>query len=129
MSHERRHFTRVHFDAPALLKFDDHSSLQVHVLDLSLKGALVELPANRSVPAGTVCQLQLTLSPSTVHINMSVEVARGDSLHTGLRCLHMDLDSITHLRRLIEWQLGDASLLDRDLSQLVAGASRVGYDD
>ncbi len=128
MSHERRHFTRVHFDAPALLK-TDHASLRVHVLDLSLKGALVELPANRTLEQGTLCQLQLTLAPSSVHINMSVEVARCDEHQTGLRCLHMDLDSITHLRRLIEWQLGDAALLDRDLSQLVAGAKRVGYDD
>lgn len=128
MSHERRHFTRVHFDAPALLKLE-HSSLRVHVLDLSLKGALVELPEGRTVPPDTLCQLQLTLAPSSVHITMSVEVARGDEHHTGLRCLHMDLDSITHLRRLIEWQLGDAALLDRDLSQLVAGATRVGYDD
>ena len=128
MSHERRHFTRVHFDAPALLKLE-HSSLRVHVLDLSLKGALVELPAGRTLEAGTLCQLQLTLAPSSVHINMAVEVARCEAHQTGLRCLHMDLDSITHLRRLIEWQLGDAALLDRDLSQLVAGAKRVGYDD
>ena len=51
---------------------------------------------------------------------MSVEVARGHDQHTGLRCLHMDLDSITHLRRLIEWQLGTAELLERDLAQLVS---------
>ncbi|SEQ26023.1 PilZ domain-containing protein [Giesbergeria anulus] len=128
MSHERRHFTRVHFDAPALLKLD-HSSLRVHILDLSLKGALVALPPGHGLESGTLCQLQLTLAPSNVHITMAVEVARHEEHQTGLRCLHMDLDSITHLRRLIEWQLGDAALLDRDLSQLVAGAKRVGYDD
>lgn len=36
----------------------------------------------------------------------------------------MDLDSITHLRRLIEWQLGAAELLDRDLAQLVSPPAR-----
>jgi len=30
----------------------------------------------------------------------------------------VDIDSITHLRRLIELQLGDPALLDRDLAQL-----------
>jgi len=40
MPHERRHFIRVTFDAPARLATADQT-LSVHILDLSLKGALV----------------------------------------------------------------------------------------
>ena len=119
MAYERRHFIRVSFDAPAsLTTAEGIFNVQVH--DLSLKGALVDLPPGLALEAGAVCQLTLNLAPSLEQIHMSVEVARGHGQYTGLRCLHMDLDSITHLRRLIEWQLGSPALLERDLAQLVA---------
>jgi len=35
-----------------------------------------------------------------------------------LRCLSIDLDSITHLRRLLELNLGDPQLVERELLQL-----------
>ena len=35
----------------------------------------------------------------------------------------IDLDSVTHLRRLIELQLGAPSLLERDLAELTAPLS------
>ena len=38
--------------------------------------------------------------------------------HTGYRCEHIDLDSISHLRRLVELNLGDPDILDRELSEL-----------
>ena len=45
MPHERRHYVRVQFDAPALLTIAT-AAFSVQVLDLSLKGALVTLPDN-----------------------------------------------------------------------------------
>ena len=39
----------------------------------------------------------------------------------GIACRSIDLDSITVLRRLIELNLGDAALLERDLQALVEG--------
>ena len=36
----------------------------------------------------------------------------------GLRCVDIDLDSITHLRRLVELNLGETELLERELSAL-----------
>ena len=54
MPHERRHFIRVHFDAPALLATAD-DTLSVQVLDLSLKGALVSLAPGMTLAPGTLC--------------------------------------------------------------------------
>ena len=39
--------------------------------------------------------------------------------HLGLFCHHIDIDSITHLRRLIELNLGDETLLQRELAELL----------
>ncbi len=35
------------------------------------------------------------------------------------RCEHIDIDSITHLKRLIELNLGDEALLHRELAHLI----------
>ena len=51
---------------------------------------------------------------------VSAEVAHIESHCVGLLCRSIDLDSVTHLRRLIELQLGAPSLLERDLAELTA---------
>ena len=124
MPHDRRHFTRVLFDAPALLT-TGNGTFEVHVLDLSLKGALVQGPVGMALPSGAPCQLVVPLAATGKHIAMSAEVAHVDGLHLGLLCRSMDLDSITHLRRLIELQLGDPTLLQRDLCALTAARAPV----
>ncbi|MBX9833658.1 MAG: PilZ domain-containing protein [Burkholderiaceae bacterium] len=117
MPHERRHFVRVSFDAPALLTTAT-DAFSVHVLDLSLKGALVMAPAQADLEVGMLCQITIPLAETGNHIAMSTEVAHVAGLHTGLLCRSIDLDSVTHLRRLIELQLGDPALLERDLAEL-----------
>lgn len=119
MSQERRHFTRVLFEAPALL-ITGSGTHAVQVLDLSLKGALLQTPAPVPLPCGAPCQLMVPLAESGHHIAMSAEVAHVSDLQLGLLCCSMDLDSITHLRRLIELQLDDPALLERDLGALLA---------
>lgn len=120
MPYERRHFIRVGFDAPAQLATAAHV-LGVQVLDLSLKGALVIVPAAAQPVPGTLCRLTVALADTSNHIAMSVEVAHTQGDTVGLLCKSIDLDSVTHLRRLIELQLGDPALLERDLGELVAG--------
>ena len=70
-----------------------------------------------------LCQITIPLAETGNHIAMSTEVAHVHGLHTGLLCRGIDLDSVTHLRRLIELQLGDPALLERDLGELTTAAS------
>lgn len=122
MPHERRHFVRVTFDAPALLTTASNA-FSVHVLDLSLKGALLTAPVQANLEPGMLCQLTIPLAETGNHIAMAAEVAHIQGLHTGLLCRGIDLDSVTHLRRLIELQLGDPALLERDLGELTLTGS------
>lgn len=122
MPHERRHFVRVGFEAPALLTTAT-AAYSVQVLDLSLRGALLMAPATAQLEAGMPCQLTIPLAETGNHIAMSTEVAHVEGLHTGLLCRGIDLDSVTHLRRLIELQLGDPALLERDLGELMTANS------
>jgi hypothetical protein len=52
-------------------------------------------------------------------ITMETRVVHREGDDAGLRCLSIDLDSVTHLRRLVELNLGDPALLDRELSELI----------
>ncbi len=119
MPHERRHYIRVTFDAPAELTTGE-GTYSVHILDLSLKGALAILSPGVFLTPGTICQLTVPLTGTRDHIAMSTTVAHVEGRCAGLLCRSIDLDSVTHLRRLIELQLGAAHLLDRDLAELVA---------
>jgi hypothetical protein len=118
ISTERRHFARVAFDAEAQLTT---TSLRL-VVDLSLKGALLLLPEGAQVKPGDPCLLSVTLSQMDVGIAMAGEVAHVelDGRRVGLLCRSIDIESITHLRRLLEMNLGDARLLERELKALLA---------
>lgn len=118
MPHERRHFVRVQFDSPAQLT-SAQGTLEAKVLDLSLKGALLQTREAIAPAAGTPCQLTIALTERD-HIAMSMQIVYAEGHSIGLRCRNIDLDSVTHLRRLIELQLGDPSLLERDLAELTA---------
>ncbi|MBS0345756.1 MAG: PilZ domain-containing protein [Proteobacteria bacterium] len=128
-SEQRRKFSRVHFQEGAMLQLAGHG-LACEVLDLSLKGALLTCPAVGDVALaakrGEACELRLALSGAgDALVLMSgsiahVEVSAGQ-LHVGMQCREIDLDSITHLRRLVELNLGDATVLDREMAALTSG--------
>jgi hypothetical protein len=51
---------------------------------------------------------------------MQTRVAHVEGPQAGLLCISIDIDSVTHLRRLLELNLGDPALLERELSALIA---------
>ncbi|MBI5042117.1 MAG: FHA domain-containing protein [Gammaproteobacteria bacterium] len=116
MQEEQRRFTRIPFDAAAVLTKDGHT-WPCELIDLSLKGALVGQPDNWNGHADEDYQLTLTLDDD-VRIQMDVSIAHIENKHVGLYCKDIDLDSITHLRRLVELNLGDSNLLERELMAL-----------
>jgi hypothetical protein len=90
------------------------------VLDLSLKGALLRLVDGApAAHTGQPCLLELVLDDGESVLRMSGNIAHQASDRLGLACREIDLDSITHLRRLVELNLGDAALLERELAALL----------
>ncbi len=123
MHTERRLFARIPFQGQASLQLAAAASdWPVTLVDLSFKGALIDLPpdtAAGSVTPGDTGTLLLQLGRQPEEcIAMLVDVAHVDGLHAGLQCRGIDLDSVTHLRRLLSVNMGDAALLDRELKAL-----------
>lgn len=119
MSSERRNFNRINFSHPCVLTALHHIG-PVEVHDLSLKGALVSAPTDWQVDVGTPCVLEVKLGDDA-RIRLIGSVVHVDARGYGIHCESIDLDSISHLRRLVELNLGDETLLQRDLHSLVRG--------
>lgn len=118
-SDERRRFSRVTFHRPAEL---DALAERVscELLDVSLKGALVEAPVGFRGAVGQRCALTVRLDAADAVVAMDGEIVHREGNQVGIRCTGIDLDSIAHLRRLVELNLGDEELLQRELSSLVS---------
>jgi hypothetical protein len=116
---ERRRFHRVATDKPVSLRDGDmqHSG---RVLDISLQGLLLESNGSWHPTIGTRVRAGVRLGEEMPEISMDGEVAHIDGKRVGLRCVGIDLESASVLRRMVELNLGDGQLLERDLSQLLA---------
>ena len=115
---EHRQFSRVAFDATTTLVLDG-TRLTAKLLDVSLKGALVANLAGREPKIDQPARLEMALNGSDIVIAMDTEIAHVSPKGLGLRCTSIDLDSIAHLRRLMELNTGDPRLVERELSALL----------
>ena len=113
---ERRRFQRFPFEATARL-YSGTQQWQGELIDISLKGVLITRPADWDGQIGQTYRISLAL-PGSVNISMAVTIAHVTAEHIGCQCDKIDLDSFSHLKRLIELNLGDPSLLNRELSAL-----------
>ncbi len=116
---EKRQFTRIAFDASARLQQDDND-WPSHLVDISLKGALLNQPANAELKKGDSVTLYLLLSDEETEIIMEGHIVHMEDGHLGLSCDHLDVDSASHLRRIVELNTGSEALLNRELEALLS---------
>ncbi len=117
MKTERRQFNRVAFRAPATLSINGEM-VKCEILDLCLHGVLLSLIDQSSLDLDSISQLTIPLDEEHI-ISMEIKLTHQNGSELGFECQHIDLDSITHLRRLVELNLGDSKLLEREFSVLI----------
>ncbi len=118
---EHRRFVRITFDADVQLRFHlDPYLYLAHLKDISLKGALVE--TYKLLPntfKGKMCHLVLPLNETGDKIVMDGLVVHHEGNAIGIECKSMDVDSVTHLRRIIEMNSGDEAEMQRELGEML----------
>jgi len=114
-----RRFTRITFHRPAVLDLRVLRA-ECELLDVSLKGALVEVGPGLQLKVGDTCSLVIRLDAGDAAIRMDGEVAHVNGQRVGVKADEMELESVEHLRRLVEVNLGDEEVLHRELAALVA---------
>jgi hypothetical protein len=114
-AHDRRRFSRVPFDAAVNLSCPA-GRWGGKLIDISLKGVLISRPQHWTGKTGDDMLLEIHPPGEVFGIRMEATVAHAEADKVGLRCLSIDLDSASHLRRLMELNLGDEEILYRELS-------------
>ncbi|WP_439864012.1 PilZ domain-containing protein [Pseudomonas antarctica] len=114
---DRRRFRRIAFDAKTELR-QNGQEWPVQLVDLSLKGLLVQRPSPWLGNGADPFDVDIHLDADT-DVQMQVRLTHDDHGQLGFVCEHIDLDSISHLRRLIELNLGDQEELERELGALL----------
>lgn len=115
-SSERRHYNRIPFNAEILMQCGNQE-WSCNLLDISLKGMLVEPPENLDFDHNHPCGMALFLGED-ISIHARVNITRSSDNNWGLKWLQIDVNSLQHLRRLIELNHNNPKMLMRELSEL-----------
>jgi len=113
---ERRIYNRIPFTAEILMQCG-HQEWSCNLLDISLKGMLVEPPDNLDIDTDNPCGMALFLGED-ISIHARVNITRSSNGNWGLKWLQIDVASLQHLRRLIELNTNNPAMLTRELSEL-----------
>ncbi|MHB8347097.1 MAG: PilZ domain-containing protein [Acidiferrobacterales bacterium] len=113
----QRRFTRFQLDATVHIRHG-HEHWEACLVDISLNGALLTIPNGWNGSEGEPVSLEIHIADSEMVIRMEAEIAHQGHGHVGFHCRRIDLDSIEHLRRLVELNLGDPARLNRELHAL-----------
>jgi c-di-GMP-binding flagellar brake protein YcgR len=114
---ERRNHQRIPFQAEIIMQ-SGNEEWSCNLLDISLKGMLVEPPENLDIDISKPCAIALFLGEdAAIHARVKITHVM-DSGFWGLQWLHIDVDSLKHLRRLLELNLADPDLMNRELAEL-----------
>jgi len=112
----KRHFHRIFFDSYVTLN-NDTDIFTAHLVDISIHGCLLSFDKPWTEALDDLYTLKLQLSEES-SIIMRLSVAHVVGNNVGFKCEHIDIDSLSQLRRLVELNLGDSDMLERDLLSL-----------
>lgn len=115
---ERRQFSRILYQAPATL-YQGKLELATCIHDLSLRGLLLWSEEDPKLAADQPVEIAFTLPDSDITIRLTGELVRQNERILHIKMLYIDLDSIAHLKRLVELNIGDDQMLHRDLEHLI----------
>jgi hypothetical protein len=118
---ERRRYTRVNFNA-AVTMSQNNKAFESNIVDVSLNGILVDTPQDYEMRTDIPVEACIKLTDDT-EIRMNVSLIHSSSSVLGFKSNSIDVDSIAHLRRLVELNIDDPNASERVLSELVGPES------
>ncbi|CAG0934760.1 PilZ domain-containing protein [Geobacter sp.] len=114
---EQRHFQRVPFATGSTVQFRGEGH-DAEVVDVCLKGALLKLSEPPTCQRGDTCTVFITLASPDIAIQFEAEVAHLRDQFLGVKLLKIDIDSMIHLRNIVELNTADPEQVRKELSFL-----------
>ncbi len=114
---ERRRFSRIVYQAQAQLTQESVKVIAL-ISDLSLHGLLLTSEQSDLLDAGKQVDVEFSLPGSDVTIQLVGNIVGLNNNVIRISIDHIDIESIGHLKRLVELNVGDDDLLHRDIEHL-----------
>lgn len=115
---DNRRYSRIPFIAAAQIKTGSES-MSAQILDISLKGVLLALERTPSQPLREPFTLCIHLAEVETSICMEAVTRHQHDDKLGCEWTGINLDSMIHLRRLLELNLAVPAIIERELHQLL----------
>jgi len=112
---DRRLFQRIPFQTVSRVSLGG-KTIDGTLMDISMKGALVELSEGTSPVLGEAVHLEVYLPSSEITLSFEAEIVHLAGNEAGLFFKQVDVDTLTHLRRLLELNSGDEDRVSEELS-------------
>ncbi|MCG3721637.1 PilZ domain-containing protein [Vibrio cincinnatiensis] len=116
---DRRRFSRILYQAPATL-IQGQRQLATCIQDLSLHGLLLWAVDEPNINPSEPLDVEFTLPESDITLTMVAKLVRQNERILHLKIDHIDIESIAHLKRMIELNVGNDELLHRDIEHLAS---------
>jgi len=117
---EKRRFSRITFIEKSFIEAGG-ITFEVNLLDISLKGALIEVGDDVAIQKGDTLQLTFHLGKGEIILQFKAEVIHRQESRAGLKFTGTDLDTMIHLRSLIEARTMDPDKVKDELGFLIEG--------
>ncbi|EDK27621.1 PilZ domain-containing protein [Vibrio chagasii] len=114
---ERRQFSRVIYQVPTEIS-QGQVNVSGSVQDLSLHGLLIQCEELEQLNQENPVHVSFKLTNSDINIQLEATIVSTINTSMRLRIEHLDIDSISHLKRLVELNVGDDDLLYREIEHL-----------
>ena len=114
---ERRQFSRVIYQVPTEIS-QGQVNVSGSVQDLSLHGLLIQCEELQQLNQENPVHVSFKLTNSDINIQLEATIVSTINTSMRLRIEHLDIDSISHLKRLVELNVGDDELLYREIEHL-----------
>jgi len=112
---ERRNFQRVPFETRAEINYNG-KTYHGELLDISLQGALVLCKSPTPLKKGNRCELLIHLLDSEVALQFEADIIHRRDNNFGFKFISEDTETATHLRRLLELNIGSSEAIDREVA-------------
>jgi hypothetical protein len=120
----KRRFTRIGCDFKASIQLEDAIIVEANILNISLNGAFFELADYRVFQVGDQWGIRLELADSEICLNFKAEVIHSQNRLVGVKFVHIDIDSMIHLRSMLEIRTSNPSLVEKEIELLYDSGKR-----
>ena len=118
---DKRRFSRVKFIENSFIETGG-KTVEVNLLDISLKGAMIEIGDDIAIHNGDTLQLTFHLGKADIILQFKAEVIHRQETRAGLKFTGTDLDTMIHLRSLMEARTMDPDKVRDELGFLIEGS-------